>query len=32
MAEDAIDSGESLKTLQRMVKASGEPEKLERFL
>ena len=32
MAEDAIDSGEALKTLQRMVKASGEPEKLERFL
>ncbi len=32
MAEEAIDSGEALKTLKRMVKANGEPEKLERFL
>lgn len=32
MAEEAIDSGEALKTLKRMVNASGEPERLERFL
>jgi anthranilate phosphoribosyltransferase len=32
MAEEAIDSGRALETLKRMVFASGNPEKLERFL
>jgi len=32
MAEEAIDSGRALETLKRMVFASGDPEKLERFL
>jgi len=32
MAEEAIDSGEALETLKSMVRANGEPMKLERFL
>ena len=32
LAEEAIDSGKALGLLERMVKLSGEPEKLERFL
>ncbi len=32
MAEEAIDSGRSLETLERMVSSGGDPEKLERFL
>jgi anthranilate phosphoribosyltransferase len=32
MAEEAIDSGRALEMLKRMVSASGNPEKLERFL
>ncbi|KUK95948.1 MAG: Anthranilate phosphoribosyltransferase [Methanothrix harundinacea] len=32
MAEEAIDSGRALDMLKRMVSASGNPEKLERFL
>lgn len=32
MAEAALDSGNALKTLKRMVEMNGEPEKLRRFL
>jgi len=32
MAEEALDSGRALYVLQQMTLASGEPEKLERFL
>ncbi len=32
LAEEALDSGKALNLLERMVKLSGEPEKLERFL
>jgi len=32
ISEDAIDSGEALKTLKQMVEVNGEPGKLERFL
>jgi anthranilate phosphoribosyltransferase len=32
LAEDAMDSGKSLKTLERLVENYGEPEKLRRFL
>jgi anthranilate phosphoribosyltransferase len=32
MAEDALDSGRSLRILKRMVEMNGDPEKLRRFL
>lgn len=32
MAEEALDSGRSLRVLKRMVEMNGDPEKLRRFL
>jgi anthranilate phosphoribosyltransferase len=32
LAEEALDSGNALSLLERMVKLNGEPERLERFL